>query len=187
MATVFRALLILATVTVGTAPAVAQDDAPPPHVRCTDAATGDLLHELMGHSQTARDLVDRLEGSDLTIYVRYHWFTTALLRGRIGLLASGPMNRVLAIELSSRHTHVEQLVSLAHELHHAVEIANAPSVVDAKTLGALYVQIGDALGEIDGSFETYETRAAAETSRRVRQEIFKSDTPAIMAVDADRP
>ena len=153
----------------------------PPHVRGATLDAALLLDEARARSATVRELLDRLEHSDLLIYVRYEWFSSASLRGRIGFVATGHEQRLFAIEIDCRRARPDQIAALGHELRHAVEIADAPSVWDARSLAALYASIGELTGY--NSFgDTYETAAAAETGRRVRSEVAN---PA-MAADADR-
>ena len=149
----------------------------PSHVRGTTADSALLLQELVARSATGRDLIDHLEQSDLLIYVRFEFFTTTTLRGRIGLIAANGPRRVLAIEIDSRHTRTDQLVALGHELRHAVEIAGAPSVSDPASLAALYTAIGEQTGFSSG-YETYETIAAADAGRRVRVELSSATADA---------
>jgi len=65
-------------------------------------------------------------------------------------------------------------------LQHAVEIAGAASVDDARTLAAFYTSIGPASGTV-GS-ETYETATAVAIGRRVRQELMAPPVPVDPAV-----
>ena len=146
-------------------------DATPPSVRPATPDTRRLLEELTARSPTARLLVERLRQSDVIVYVRHRWFDTETFHGRIGLLSSAGPHRFLVIEVGCGRTRTEQLIILAHELQHAVEIAGAPSVSDAASLGALYRRIGEFMGASNGS-QMYETRAAADTGRRVRRELF---------------
>ena len=141
-----------------------------PRVRGASTEAVQLLQELVSRSTTGRDLVTRLERSDLLVFVRYEWFQSHTLRGRIGFLAASRRARVFAIEISSHLTRNEQLASLAHELQHAVEIAGAASVHDTRSLAAFYTSIGEPTGSPGA--ETFETAAAAATGRRVRQELL---------------
>lgn len=175
-----RALLIAAGAIVVAATlssAQGADRATPPHVRGATADAAELLDELIARSPTVRDLVDRLDHSDLVIYVRYQWFSTATLRGRIGFLAADQHRRLLAIEIACRYTRTDQLVALGHELQHAVEIADAPAVWDVRSLAAFYTSIGERTGYVSQS-ETFETTAAAEMGRRVRNELTAASAPA---------
>ena len=177
-----RALLVTAgAITVTATLASAQDaDRAAPRVRGTTADAALLLDELVARSPTVRELVDRLDHSDLVVYIRYEWFLSATLRGRIGFLASDKHRRLFAIEIACRYTRTDQLVALGHELQHAVEIADAPSVWDVRSLAAFYTSIGESTAYA-GRSETFETAAAAETGRRVRSELATMATPADIA------
>ena len=180
-----RALLVAAATVALTATLASAQDADrvaPPHVRGATIDAAELLDELVARSPTVRDLVGRLEHSDLLIYVRYQWFSTTTLRGRIGFVAANRHRRLLAIEISSRQTHTDQLVALGHELQHGVEIADEPSAWDAPSLAAFYNVIGDRTGS-SGRAETFETVAAGETGRRVRSELATIAAPAVLAAD----
>ena len=146
------------------------DDQPAPHVRGATLDTALLLDELIARSPTARDLVERLNQSDLLLYIEYRRFSSETLRGRIGLLSSTVTRRVFAIEIDPRHTMTDRLVALGHELWHAVEIADAASVRDPQSLAAFYAAIGVLTGDA-GGLATYETSAAIDAARLVRSEL----------------
>ena len=61
---------------------------------------------------------------------------------------------------------------LAHELQHAVEIADAPEVVDEASLKELYRRLGadSGPGAFNGSV-WFETQGAIDTGRRVYSEL----------------
>jgi len=149
-------------------------DAAAPHVRAESVALQALVADARERSATFRQIVDRLDRSDVIVYVRTQRFPLERLEGRIGFVsgAKGPIRgaRVLLVELACARPLATQTATLAHELHHATEIADAPAVRDAATLGAYYRRIGEeavALGE----GIAFETRAARETSARVRHEL----------------
>ena len=165
---------LLFTIAIPTHSALAQDAAGSPRVRGVDAAASALIRDLTTRSVTGRDLVDQLERSDLVVYVRRRLFTTTMLTGRIGFVAGDCSRRVVAIEIASPRNYVEELSSLGHELQHAVEIAAAPAACDATSLAALDSRIGDPVERRAGRADSFETQAAAETSIRVRRELFQS-------------
>jgi hypothetical protein len=153
-----------------------------PHVRGSTLDTMQLLKELVERSATARDLVARIDRSDVTLYIRHQWFNSSTLRGRIGFLASSTLNhRMLIIELSARYPHFDQLAALGHELQHAYEIASVPSVRDPRSLSDYYRRIGEPSRSLSGA-ETFETAAAAAAGRRIRAELVGA--PAHAAADA---
>jgi len=148
--------------------AIAQDDCkPPPHVR-PEKALRPLVDEATHRSPAVRALIDRLEGFDVTVYIRLQSFDQFDLEGRVGMLGAPSSHRYLVIELARGRTGYSQMVTLAHELFHATEIAAEPSVVDVHSLAAFYARIGIRTGNHAGrrTFETVGAAAAGEQTRR---------------------
>jgi len=147
-----------------------------PHLRPEGAVERALLDELTSRTATVRAFVDALDASDVVVYIRHRIFTSTELEGRIGFLESerrvaGPM-RYVVVELACGRSRIDELVTLGHELRHAVEIANAPEVVDARTLSAHYRRIGVRTSG-PTEWERFETRAAAEASSEIRRELLE--------------
>jgi hypothetical protein len=70
----------------------------------------------------------------------------------------------------------EQLIALiGHELQHAVEIADAPSVVDSRSLRMEYQRIGYLTRRFRGPRLSFDTRAANDIGHRVLREIVRED------------
>ncbi len=67
------------------------------------------------------------------------------------------------------------MATLGHELFHAIEIAEAPSVVSPETLADLYSRIGTKTGDSRG-VRTFETEAAAAAGLRARRQLLTSTT-----------
>jgi hypothetical protein len=61
------------------------------------------------------------------------------------------------------------MATLGHELYHAMEIADEPSIMDARTLAAVYLRIGRRT-DTWGGRQTFETEAAADGGLRARRE-----------------
>src|SRR3954449_6612867 len=78
-------------------------------------------------------VIDRLQHMDVTVYVRTRVFATLDLDGRVALVSVRGVHRYLLIELACGRSELTQMVTLAHELFHAIEIAAEPSVVSADT------------------------------------------------------
>ena len=98
-----------------------------------------LLHAGAVRSPTFRRLVETLERSDLIVYVErsrqvdggYLRFATVAGHSRwVQVLVNPdrPINQILAM--------------IGHELRHAVEISEAPMVVDEATMAVFYRQTG---------------------------------------------
>jgi hypothetical protein len=149
-----------------TTPAFAQA----PHVR-GEGGMQRLVDRAARRSSVIRDWIDRLEELDITVYVRARVFTQLDLDGRIGLLSAAGGHRFLIIELACGRSEIVQMATLGHELFHAIEIAEEPSVVSAETLARFYSRIGIQTGDTRG-LRTFETEAAAAAGLRVRQQLL---------------
>jgi hypothetical protein len=170
----FRRSLPIAGVAVLVTAALALADSPASatsHLRPETADAAALVAELLTRSAIARGLAGELDRSNVLVYVRHRLFTSALLDGRIGLVQSTAPRRYLILELGCGRTRLEQLVTLGHELRHAVEIARAPAIVDAATLSTHYARIGWRTSGPLG-VQTYETEAAIETAADIRKELL---------------
>jgi hypothetical protein len=131
-----------------------------------------LLDELIERSATGRALVARLEQSDLIVYIRLRPLGSRI-DGRIGLLSAAGGRRFFVVEIARERPIETMLVSLAHELRHACEIADTPSIVDPATLLAFYERVGTQMSAMIGQ-TTYETSAAAAVGAQVRSELHAS-------------
>lgn len=147
-----------------------------PHLRPDGAELQALVAETAARSPTFRHLVDRLERSDLIVYVRAQHFPTTRIDGRIGFVtgSNGATGmRILLVELACPRTAAAQAETLAHELHHATEIADAPWVRDTASLAAYYQRIGEMSQPLSRGL-AFETPAAQAVATRVRQELWSA-------------
>jgi hypothetical protein len=153
------------------ASAAAQDTTEPPHVR------GDTMRRFIDdaarRSPAIREWINRLQGLDVTVYVRAKAFARLDMEGRVALLSTAGSHRYLVIELACGRTDVTTMATLGHELFHAIEIAEEPSVVNAETLAAFYTRIGVKTGDT-GGLRTFETEAAAAAGLRARRQLLTS-------------
>jgi len=124
-----------------------------------------LIADAMQRSTIVRELVARLSCSDIIVYVE---FTASPLvptaRTKLVAVATGTRFLRIALNAGTMKGHFGPL--LAHELQHAVEIAEHEEVRDDDGLRRLYREIGHSSGE-----DAYETEAAREVEALVRQEL----------------
>jgi hypothetical protein len=146
-----------------------------PHLRPETATLRALTAQAAARSPIVHELIDRLDGSEVVVYVRHRMFGSVLLDGRIGVLSAVAERRYLVIELACDRSELVQMATLGHELHHALEIAAEPSIVDSRTLTRFYARIGIPSHPM-GHGQTFETRAAADVGMRVRHQLLT--TPA---------
>lgn len=141
-------------------------DSPTRHVRTSFPYVTSLLKDGFYKSPTFARLVARLEHSDLIVYVEVLQQMPAGIEGRMVMLPHAHGTRYVRIQIGAQEAENDSIALLAHELEHATEVANAPDVTDMNRFVALYERIGQKSG-----WHQYETAAAQETARQVRNEI----------------
>jgi hypothetical protein len=159
---------MLATGAGGAAPSRtdALIDAPNRHVRATSRTTQALLRDGRRNSPTFAALLERLEQSDVYVYVEDVDRLPGALEGRLLVLRPSHGFRYVRVQIARRGGPNDWIAVLGHELRHAVEVADDPGVLDIDSLIALYRRIG-----IDRGHHEYDTREAQETGRRVLKEL----------------
>lgn len=136
------------------------------HVRPLDVLSAETLALGLGHSPLMRDLVARLESSDVIVHIQ-----TKTLPGDVSgttrLAASTTLYRYVRIVLSRDLTTLARTATLAHELQHADEIAQSRAR-DARGMQALFSRIGRI---VPGSIILFETNAAEKAGWSVWAEL----------------
>jgi hypothetical protein len=167
-----RWVLAAASLLFVASPARAEDPGkPPPHVRPESESTRELVALAIARSPTVREMIERIERSDVVVYIRHRSFPGSLLQGQIGVLSRVAGRRYLIIEIACGRIWIEQISTLGHELYHALEIADHPSVVDAQSLAVFYERYGTRTSGHSAGL-TYETAGARNTGFQVRREAF---------------
>ena len=123
-------------------------------------------------SPTFRALVDTITRSDLIVYITAQFDMSVQLDGEIHLVTSVGNHRYMRILVRSELSPWDRCAMVAHELQHAREVADAPSVRDNATMDALYHEIGFGVGT-----DRHETDAARDVAIRVTQELSPGWTP----------
>ena len=127
-----------------------------------------LIADATAFSPTIRTLIARIERSDLVVYVRCVAFTNNALAGRLMFVTAVAGQRYLMIELKApEHWHT-QAATVAHELQHAVEIADVPWVCSDETMAQYYRQSGITVA---AKPLTFDTEAARQVGLRVQREL----------------
>ena len=139
-------------------------------VRTTDAYLNALLRDAVETSPTIRALVDRLEHSDVIVYLIRENLSAAGLEGKTTFIAARGNVRYLRIGIAWERAPRRHVAAIAHELRHAVEIADAPWVVDELTLEREYERIGCARASHFPARKAFETAAAMEAGNRAWKE-----------------
>jgi hypothetical protein len=139
------------------------------HVRPLQKAADGIIADGMARSATFRRLVNRLERSDVIVYVDLRPDMPPTVGGALRFLAKSTTHRFLRVQLNRAGSPLWHVALLGHELQHAVEVAEAEDVVSAEGLRALYRRIGVRTG-----IDTYDSMAARLAGFSVRDELTAS-------------
>lgn len=168
-----RTVLALFALLVAAPPAVA--DTPITgglafHVRTTDSRLRALLDEGLRTSPTFRAIVDRLIGTDVIVMLRCDPWAPPSVDGRMTFASKSGGYRYVMVRLRYMTHRGQFLGLLAHELRHAVEVAETAAIVDSQSLAREYERLGyRRRGAPDGT--TFDTDAAVEAGYQVLAEV----------------
>ncbi len=141
------------------------------HIRTTDRQLRAALDDGIAHSGTFQGLVTHLEASDVVVFVVYDRKPGQNLASKISFVSAAGGRRYLTIGLMTRLPRVRQVSILAHELQHAVEIADAPAVVSTASMARYYAGLKYA-GVLDANVDhRFESRAAITVEETVAREM----------------
>jgi hypothetical protein len=141
-------------------------ESPTRRIRSVDHSVRRLMRRGYRNSATFAGLVARLQRSDVIVYVEDVPRLPGGLEGRMMMLPRSNGYRYVRIQLALRGAPEDAIAVLAHELQHAVEVAEAVEVNDTDGLQRLYERIGVRSGPL-----VYDTVAAQQTGRIVRREL----------------
>lgn len=160
-----RSLVLACAIVLSGGPAWAEGEGATARVRGLDPSAVKLVGEARSGSATIRRLLDRIERSDLIVYVQVvPRFEKP--RAVTSILSAVPQARFVLISITTLSGRVDRFLLLGHELQHAVELAEAPHVRDRVAMSAHYERIG-----WRDRPNVYETAAALETGHAVRREM----------------
>lgn len=138
-----------------------------PHVRTTDARLQRLIGEATRHSRTFAELYSRLQETDVVLFIEPTQDLRRDLSGRLVFLSATPLVRYLRAEVRADLPRTDMITTIAHEMQHALEIAEATLVRDPGTMAFLYRQIG-----VTEEKQMFETDRAQMVARKVRKELL---------------
>jgi hypothetical protein len=143
-----------------------------------------VLQEGAARSATFKSLVDRIEASNVIVYVAINPILRSSLSGALTWMTRAGEYRYVRASISTESTFDQMIASVAHELQHAVEVIEDESVIDEKSLVALYKRIGQPSRAAGPS--GWETIAAQKTATQVRRELVAVPTTMIARASASQ-
>jgi hypothetical protein len=154
----------------------------PQFVRVNDCRLAAAVSGGIGRSPTLHELVERIGKLNGVVYV----FTTSPVVTPGGFAAEGALShdvnvtgstRLLRVTVRRRRDYADDSVAtVAHELRHALEILEDPSVRSTAAVDALFTRIGD------GSFkDVRETTEARNVEQAVQRELkARKERPSVL-------
>ena len=142
-------------------------ESPLRHVRTESAVLRSFLRTGFEQSPTFASLLLRLERGDVIVYIEDVPRLPGALEGRLVMPPPAHGTRYLRIQIARSGSSADTIALIGHELRHAVEVADASTVVDDAGLAALYRRIG-----IDRGNNLFDTAEAQEVGRRVLKELI---------------
>jgi hypothetical protein len=137
-------------------------------IRSTDRRLRSLLEQGVRMSPTLRALVARLHASDVVVYLQCDGPSGP--DGRLTFLSMAGGYRYVVVRMA-RLSRAQQIAMMAHELQHAVEIAETPAIVDGPSLVREYRRIGYENPSRQLPGVSFDTQAAIRAGERVLREL----------------
>ena len=146
-----------------------QESAPPRNVRTVDSKILALIDAGISGSATFRGLIATLNESDVIVYIAPKLSRHALGGYFAHHVVSRGQFRYVRIAVDIAGAEHRLVAVLAHELQHAVEVAQAPDARDAQSVERLFSRLAVAFG--CGASNCFETKAAMDVQEMVSAEL----------------
>ena len=153
-------------------------------LRPQDARIIQAIKEGSARSATFKALIDRIEASDVIVYVAINPLIKSTLSGALTWMTHAGDFRYVRASIAPDLPFDHMIAAVAHELHHAVEVIDDASVVDEKSLVAMYKKIG--LPSRAAGDSGWETVAAQRTGTQVRRELVAAPTRVMARASASQ-
>lgn len=133
-----------------------------------------LIREGYDRSPSCRELIDTPQRSNVIVLLQFGLCSGGRIRSCLVSVNGSRDERHMRIKVDPQHTiHDRLIATIAHELQHAVEIAEDAAVIDSAETLKLYRRIG--LGRCrEGLSEECETMRARATEKRVLRELARA-------------
>ena len=167
----FRFIFAVVVLTTGLH---AAPQCPLTRIRTADVIVRQIVDRGYVSSPSFERLVDRIDASDLIVYIERRLLRSQRLAGMTQFLVRAGGVRYVRIAIDSTLVERESAAILGHELQHAVEIAEAEWAVDHATVQELFRRIGH---QSSGGLDRYDTDEAVVIGQRVGRELVGAAVP----------
>jgi hypothetical protein len=140
-----------------------------PRLRASDSRAAALLQSGIERSATMRALAERVEASNVFVYIGMKPNMAPEQAGGLTFVGHAGDFRYLRVSLNPGLGTDRALATLGHELQHVIEVIEHPEVISESSLSALYRRIGLPSRILNG--EAWETHAAQSVAAVVRREL----------------
>lgn len=154
----------------------------PPRIRILDATLKSLFEHGLTQSPTLRTLVEKVEAASILVFVEADIRMPDRLGARLKFVTAINGVRYVRADINCTLAPRRQVALLAHELQHALEIADRPDIVDAEAMESLYEDIGFESFE-NGRHRSFETDVALDVQETVDREMGGRTRPPGHAAD----
>jgi len=155
------------------------------HVHVGDRFLKTIIEHGINGSETFRAMIARLDASPIQVFVGCDATMPERLSGRLNFVSSVNGVRYVQVAVRCSLSFKRQLSFLAHELQHAVEIADNAEIADADSMESYYADVGFETHS-GGVHRSFETDAALEIQRRVDHEMDEKPARADEARPGER-
>jgi hypothetical protein len=136
-----------------------------PRVRGSSLEVARAMEDAWEQSPTFRQLVATISSTDGIVYVHHDTCGRNVLACLLLGVTQAGAHRILHIRVDKRRTGRDLMVSIGHELQHAIELLSEPGVVDTNSARLFYERVA----RTERYF--FETEAAIETELKVDREL----------------
>ena len=140
-----------------------------PSVRSVEPEIQALIEKGIARSETFRSLIAKLAGSDVIVYIESKIIRQGLVGSTSHRVIVRGGYRYVRLAIDPHGPDARLIAVIAHELQHAIEIAQAPEVGRSETAEGLFRRIGFRFGCPQAT--CYETKDATIVERLVRDEL----------------
>jgi len=137
-------------------------------VRGSSTEIAEAIEQAFERSPTFRELVAAIGSTDGIVYVHGGECGRNVLACLVLAVTQAGPYRVLQIKVDPRRKGHDLMVSIGHELKHALELLNEPTVVNNSTAHNFYQRIAPRRGN------SFETQAAVQIGLRIDGELRQS-------------